>query len=132
MSSAHYISDTDGSDKIYFDIDPYTVPAPQNSRTVGTLKCLRGSSAAGSRRKVDSGGGSGSKSITVNVKYAEVATVALIQAKYDTVAELIYYDADNAKTYTCAWDGDNSFLVTEIEGILQREITLKLSVISEA
>lgn len=131
MSSLHYISDVGGANKVYFDMDPTPIPQPQNDRSVATLKCLRGSSAAGTVRTIDTGAGSGSRTLTVLVPYAELSTIDSLQSKYDAVAQVVYYEADNGITYTCAWDGGNSFIITAIPGLLQCEITLRLRIISE-
>ena len=132
MASLHYISDNGATPTvIYFDIDPVPIPKPQNERSVGVLKCLRGSSAAGTIRTVDGGAGSGSRTLTISIPYAEPATISGIQAIYDIVAQLVYYDANNTITYTCAWDGGNSFTVNPIPGLLQCELTLRLRIISQ-
>jgi hypothetical protein len=132
MSSLHYICDSDDTDVVYFDMDPTPIPWPVNNRIVSRLQCLRGSSSAGNVRTIDTGAGSGSKTLTITVPHATMSTVTALQTKFDAVAQIKYYDADNDILYTCAWAEGDSFKPDILPGQASEfSLTIRLIIISQ-
>ena len=128
-NSLQYIADASNANKVYFDIECPKLPYPKPKRS-GTDEeaYVPGGTSAGEVATIDMGASTSSRTLDIEVPYAEYATVDAIDDLYKVRAQVTYSPDDGTTKYLCTWRSGQSFLPEPVEGLNVYTMSIKLRV----
>jgi hypothetical protein len=109
--SGHFIApvgDTSEDAKIYFDVDPVTLPVYTPPRSVTRVKCTRanvgGTITSGASVVYDFGSSPTDATIEIILPFATLTTKNRLEALYSVVAPVWYYNSHSNTYVKCCWN----------------------------
>lgn len=128
-NSRQYIADANNANKVYFDIELPRLPYPKPKRSGADEEAyVPGSSAAGEVATIDMGASTSSRTLDIEVPYAEFSTVDAIDDLYKVRAQVTFSPDDGTTKYLCTWRSGESFFPEPVDGLNVYTMKLRLRV----
>lgn len=118
QTTVYFATATD-SGKIYPNLQPAPLPEINYDRAVSIKRCLPGQDQygnfiPGNTRVFDAGTGTGSGVIELKFVWMENSKIVALQALYDDIAQIIYYDG--TVRWLCSWESGRALSIEPIVG----------------